>query len=121
MPSYIALRLGKLMRGCYQFKTGNSEDITELYVVDGEGVKYASVSSPGGSASLEFDVENDPTTGSSLIAVTEKQVNITYAATRTNLSSASPSPSPSSAETLHKSCTMTFAFFVGFASAFIWL
>lgn len=123
MPSYIALQLGELTRGRYQVTVGNSEGITELYVVDGEGVEYASVSSPEGSASLEFDIENDLTTGSSLIAVTEKRINITYTATRTNLSSASPSPSSSNAQTLHNPWSMTLAFSggLGLANAIIWL
>jgi hypothetical protein len=40
-PNYIALQLGELTQGRYDVKVDLSEEITELYVVDGEGVEIA--------------------------------------------------------------------------------
>jgi hypothetical protein len=41
LSNYIAVQLGELEVGSYSITVGLSEQITELYVVDGEGGDYA--------------------------------------------------------------------------------
>ncbi|KAF5368072.1 hypothetical protein D9758_004458 [Tetrapyrgos nigripes] len=80
-PSWIAVGLDELPAGTYAISVPLEFQITELVVLDGEGVEYASAESPSGLTTLNFTLDYKLDTGASLIAVTDRKMNISYTAT----------------------------------------
>ncbi|KAF9262817.1 hypothetical protein L218DRAFT_988071 [Marasmius fiardii PR-910] len=80
-PKWISVHLDELQAGQYTVTVPLEFQITELVVLDGEGVEYASIESPSGSTMLNFTLDVDLDTGASLIAVTDRKMNISFTAT----------------------------------------
>ncbi|KAL0072321.1 hypothetical protein AAF712_000084 [Marasmius tenuissimus] len=81
LPRWISVQLGELQAGDYTINVPLQSVITELVVLDGEGVEYASIESPNGAATLTFTLADNITSGASLIVVTNQKMNISFTAT----------------------------------------